>query len=327
MSSWVVTGGCGFIGVNLIARLRREGAVPSIRVVDDLSGATRDDLAAVCTFREVPAADLPPVGAPGVELVVGDVRDRQLARRATRGAGTVVHLAACSEVQASLADPVTDCETNVLGTLNYLIGARDAGCSSFVLAGSVATLGEQEPPIHEGKVPRPLSPYGASKAAGEAYLHAFFASYGLPTVTLRFANVYGPRSETKGAVIPKFIRRALAGEVLEIWGDGSQTRDFVYVDDLVDAIVRAARAGLGGEVFQIATHRETAVSELTALLVDLIEERTGTRATVRHGAPLKGEIRRNFSDITRARELLGWEPTTDLRQGLSATVDWFLERN
>lgn len=322
--NWVVTGGCGFIGVNLLAHLQQDDARASVRVVDDLSASTRGDLEAVCSFREVPASDLSPVGAPGVELVVGDVRDRELALRATRGADAVVHLAACSEVQASVEDPITDCQINVLGTLNYLLGARDAGCSAFVLASSVATLGEQPPPVHEGKVPRPLSPYGASKAAGEAYLHAFFGSYDLPTVALRFANVYGPWSATKSGVVAKFIRRALAGEELEIWGDGSQTRDFVYVGDLVDAILRAARADLGGEVFQIATHRETTVSEITAMLVELIEERAGVRARVRHGQPVKGEIRRNFSDVSHAKEVLGWEPATGLREGLGATVDWFL---
>lgn len=322
--NWVITGGCGFIGVNLVGRLLRDDERASVRVVDDLSASTREDLGAVCSFREVSATDLPPAGAPGVDLVVGDVRDRELALRATRGADVVVHLAACSEVLRSVQDPVTDCQINVLGTLNYLVGARDAGCSAFVLASSVATLGEQPPPVHEGKVPRPLSPYGASKAAGEAYLHAFFGSYDLPTVALRFANVYGPWSATKGSVIPKFIRQALAGEDLEIWGDGSQTRDFVYVSDLVDAILAAARADVGGEVFQIATHRETTVSEITAMLVDLLDERAGVRARVRHGEPMKGEIRRNFSDISHAKEVLGWEPATGLREGLSATVDWFL---
>ncbi len=322
--TWIITGGCGFIGVNLIARLLGEDAETPIRVVDNLSASTREHLATVCSFRELPADDLPPAGAPGVELVVGDIRDRDLALRVTRGGDAVVHLAACTGVLPSVEDPVTDCETNVLGTLNYLLGAREAGCSAFVLASSGAPLGEQDPPIHEEKVPRPLSPYGASKLCGEAYLHAFHGSYDLPTVALRFSNVYGPRSGHKGSVVAKFINRALAGEVLEIWGDGSQTRDFIYIDDLVEAIVRAVRADVGGEVFQIATHRETTVSEITEMLVELIEERTGLRPEIRHGDRMKGEIQRNFSDVSKAKRVLGWEPTTELREGLATTLDWFL---
>jgi UDP-glucose 4-epimerase len=173
-------------------------------------------------------------------------------------------------------------------------------------------------------VPRPLSPYGASKLAGEGYCQAFHGSYAQPTIALRFGNVYGPRSAHKQSVVAKFIKSALSGEVLQIYGDGTQTRDFIYVDDLVEAVIAAASSGLGGEVFQIATHRETTVVELADLLVAILEEKTGRRPELKHAAPLAGEIRRNFSDISKARQLLGWQPRTDLAQGLRETVEWFM---
>jgi UDP-glucose 4-epimerase len=322
--TWLVTGGAGFIGTSLIASLRKQSPDVPIRVLDDLSASRREDLAVVSEFTEASVEAIGPMITGGVELIVGDIRDAAVVNRATAGVEVVVHLAACTGVQPSIEDPRLDCETNVLGTLNCLQAARDAGCRSFVLASSGAPLGEQSPPIHEQKVPRPLSPYGASKLAGEAYCQAFHGSYGLPTIALRFGNVYGPRSARKQSVVAKFIKCALSGEVLHIYGDGAQTRDFIYVDDLVEAVIGAASSGLGGEVFQIATHRETTVVELADRLVAILGEKTGRRPELKHTAPLAGEIRRNFSDISKARQLLGWQPRTDLVQGLSRTVDWFL---
>lgn len=322
---WLITGGCGFIGTNLVAHLLEIESGSSIRVVDNLSASAREDLGAVCDFGEVEAGGVGAMGSPGVELVVGDIKDAGLARRVVAGAEVVVHLAACTGVLPSLEDPRQDCETNVLGTLNYLEAARHAGCKAFVFASSGAPLGEHDPPIHEEKVPRPVSPYGASKLAGEGYCHAFFGSYGLATVALRFGNVYGPRSGHKQSVVAKFIKLALQRQSLKIYGAGQQTRDFIFVEDLVDAIYRAATAGVGGEVFQIATHRETTVLELTDLLVKVVRHRTGVRAMVEHTEAMAGEVMRNFSDVSKAKRVLGWEPRVGLEEGLGRTVEWFVE--
>jgi UDP-glucose 4-epimerase len=324
MTNWCITGGCGFLGVNLISRLREVQPNCAIRVVDNLSESRREDLAAVTEFREIGVEDVEPIHEPGVELVVADIRDRESSVRVVEGASAVVHFAACTGVLPSLEDPETDCGTNVLGTLNYLMAARDARCKAFIFASSGAPLGEQEPPIHEEKVPRPVSPYGASKLSGEAYCSAFYGSFGLPTLALRFGNVYGPRSEHKNSIVAKFIKLALDGQSLVIYGNGSQTRDFVFVDDLVEAVRAAAASGIGGEVFQIATHRETSVSELTAVLSELLRERAGIDTVVEFTEPMAGEIQRNFSDISKARRFLGWKPQVELRDGLRRTVDWFL---
>ena len=323
--NWLITGGCGFIGARLIDHLNGDGA--NIRVVDDLSVGTREDLGAVSDFRDVDVDALE--GAPnGVELVVGDIRDAALALSASRGVDVIVHLAANTGVQPSIQDPRLDCTTNVIGTLNYLEAARENGVPRFVFASSGGTvIGDVVPPIREDMVPRPKSPYGASKSACEGYLCAYHGSFGIDTVALRFANVYGPGSSHKNSVVAKFIRRALAGEVLEIYGDGSQTRDFIFIDDLVGAIVRAATAGgVGGEVFQIATSRETTVNEIAELLVPLLSETGIGEVQLRHAAPLPGEIRRNYSDTSKAEERLGWQAEIELPEGLARTIAWFLEQ-
>jgi UDP-glucose 4-epimerase len=323
---WLVTGGCGFIGRGLIADLVREGG-HGVRVVDDLSAGTRADLAAVGPFTEVAVATVGPVPPEGVELVVGDVRDESLAPRVAAGADVIVHLAANTGVQPSVEDPRADCLTNVIGTLNVLEAARATLGSRVVFASSGAPVGEREPPIHEELAPRPASPYGASKLAGEGYCSAYWRSFGVPAVALRFGNVYGPLSGHKNSVVAKFIRAALEGEPWEIWGDGRQTRDFIYIDDLVRAIRRAAEVdGIGGEIFQIATSAETTVHELAEVLAATLARLGVPRAPIAHTPPKAGDVRRSFSDTSKAARVLGWKAETPLPVGLETTVRWFLDR-
>jgi UDP-glucose 4-epimerase len=323
---WLVTGGCGFIGRSLVQDLLAEGG-HSVRIVDNLSVGTRGDLAAVCRFREAVADGLRAMGsAGGVELVEGDILDAELAVRAAAGADVIVHLAANTGVGPSVEDPRADCVTNVIGTLNYLEAARHAGVARFVFASSGAPVGECRPPIHEELPAHPVSPYGASKLAGEGYCSAYFRSFGVQTVALRFGNVYGPNSGHKGSVVAKFIRAAMAGETLEIYGDGGQTRDFIYIDDLVAAVRAAAsREGVGGEVFQIATSAETTVQELAGSLLDALEAAGVPRPLVQHGPTRVGDVRRNFSDTSKALARLGWEARVRLPDGLARTVAWFQE--
>ncbi len=325
--NWLITGGCGFIGAALVRSLWLEGG-HRIRVLDNLSTGTREDLAAVCDFAEVsPNCALQAGGGTDlVELVVADVLDEQSVLDAARGVDVIVHLAANTGVAPSVEDPRADCMTNVVGTLNCLEAARRNGVGRFVFASSGAPVGECEPPIHEEKVPRPVSPYGASKLAGEAYCSAYSRTFGIDTVVLRFGNVYGPGSGHKSSVVAKFIKQAFAGEPLEIYGDGGQTRDFIYIDDLVQAIRLAAReAGVGGEVFQIATSRETSVNELVTALVEVLREKGIEPPPVRHGDTRPGDVRRNYSDTTKAKHILGWTVSTSLDTGLRRTVNWFLD--
>lgn len=320
---WLVTGGCGFLGVNLVSALIAQGG-NGIRIIDNLSVGTRADLRRVADFREIDTAYDAPVPESGVELVVGDILDAAAVARAARGADVLVHFAANAGVAQSVADPLGDCMINVVGTVNCLEAARVRQVSRFIFASSGASIGNCQPPIHENLAARPVSPYGASKLAGEGYCAAFAQSFGMATVALRFGNVYGPGSGRKSSVVAAFIARALAGEPLIVYGDGQQTRDFVYVDDLIRAVCLAATAGgVGGEIFQIATSRETSVEELLGELLPLLRD-AGLVPQIKRDAPRIGDVRRNFSDTAKARQMLDWQAEIGLREGLSRTLRWFL---
>jgi UDP-glucose 4-epimerase len=310
---WLVTGGCGFIGRNLVRLLLAQPG-HEIRVFDNLSVGTRADLAVVTG----PSSDR-------VELISGDIGDEDELERAAAGMDVLVHLAANTGVGPSVADPRRDCRLNVVGTLNALEACRAAGVSRFVFASSGAPVGECEPPIHEEVPAHPVSPYGASKLAGEAYCSAYKRSFGIDTVALRFGNCYGPFSGHKRSIVAKFICQAFAKEPWEIFGDGHQTRDFIFVEDIAAAIILAARVpGIGGEVFQIATSAETTVVELATRLAALLHSHGIMVPPPRFEAPRVGDVRRNFSDTTKARTTLGWTARVNLDEGLNRTLRWFL---
>lgn len=325
--NWLITGGCGFIGTALIRSLKEEGN-HGIRVIDNLTVGNRDDLKTAADFTEKPAESPGPIDPDGpVELVVGDITDADLALRAAEGADVIVHLAANTGVLPSVEDPRGDCRTNVFGTLNFLEAARHNGVGRFVFASSGGTvIGDAEPPIHEEMAPHPVAPYGASKLAGEGYCSAYFQTFDIQTVALRFGNVYGPLSGHKNSVVARFIKRASGGEVLEIYGDGGQTRDYIFIGDLIRALkLSATTDGVGGETFQIATSAETTVQELTDKLIPALAEAGIKDVEVRYTEARRGEVRRNFADTSKAKRLLGWQAEVDLDEGLRRTVEWFME--
>lgn len=301
----LVTGGCGFIGANLVRRIR-SGPGWQVTIVDDMRTGRRSYVAPELA-----------------DVIEGDVADPAVLERALEGVDAVVHLASQTGVLPSVEDPARDFAGSILPTFRVLEGCRQQGVQRVVFASSGAAVGDVEPPIHENVVPRPLSPYGAGKLAGEAYVQGYAGSFGMETAALRFSNVYGPFSLHKDNAIPNFIRRCLAGERLEIYGDGSQTRDFIHVHDLCDGIVGAVAAdGLaGGEVFQLGTSVETSVVELA----QLIQEVTGAEAEIDFEERRAGEVHRSRVDISKAQRLLGFEPAIPLRDGLAQTAGWYRE--
>lgn len=328
--NWLITGGCGFIGTSLVRRLTEEGD-HFVRLVDNLSVGNREDLRSVCNFTETEASMIdsgaPGPGRnndPGVELVVGDIRDEGLALRISKNMDVIVHLAANTGVAPSVEDPRLDCITNVIGTLNYLEAARHNGVGHFIFASSGAPIGECVPPIHEELPAHPVSPYGASKLAGEGYCSAYYRTFGVKTISLRFGNVYGARSKNKNSAVAKFFKRALNGEKLEIYGDGNQTRDFIYIDDLVQAIILASKLDQGGEIFQIATYRETTVNEIAQAIKAIVEAETNMKVDIEYGESRLGDVMRNYSDISKAKKILGFEPKYDLKSGLYRTFKYFM---
>jgi len=323
VNNWMITGGCGFLGTSLIKKILKESPNANIRILDNLTVGTEEDLSEVSRYKKINVSDIK--GSPiGVELAVGDIRDYQSCLKASIGVECVVHFAANTGVGPSVEDPRLDMEANIIGVFNALEASRQNNVDKFIFASSGAPVGEVlNPPIHEEMPSHPVSPYGASKLAGEGYCSAYYLSYGLKTISLRFGNVYGPRSKYKSSIVAKFIKQACSGEVCEIYGDGSQTRDFIYIDDLINAVIKSSEANVGGEVFQIAAGKETTINEVCEIIseklldknIDMKINKTETRI---------GDVLRNFSDTSKANKVLRWSNQENLDSGIEKTVDYFI---
>ncbi|HEY7281183.1 MAG TPA: SDR family oxidoreductase [Actinomycetota bacterium] len=306
----LVTGGAGFIGSNLVRALLERG--DAVRVLDNLSTGRSSNLDGV---RE------------GVEFVEGSVANLATVSRACEGVDRVFHEAAIPSVARSVAAPLASHESNATGTLNVLMAALQAGVSRVVYASSSSVYGDSdELPARETFRPKPLSPYAVSKLAGEQYLGAFHASFGLPTVALRYFNVFGPRQDPGSeyaAVVPRFATAALTGGPVTIYGDGQQSRDFTFVGDVVQANLLAADAPpeAFGRVFNVAYNESHSVNELLRDIRALVPDVEQPPPV--HAPPRAGEIRDSQADYTAAHEVLGYTPRFTFRDGLRETVEWF----
>jgi UDP-glucose 4-epimerase len=312
----LVTGGSGFIGSHLVQALLRSDAV--VRVLDNLATGRRANLDEAlelsgrrerCTFVE------------------GDVTDRLAVREAMRGVDYVLHQAALPSVQRSVDDPFSSHVVNVEGTLNVLVAAREAGVRRLVYASSSSVYGDSPTlPKREDMPTYPLSPYAATKLAAEAYCRAFTRVYGLETVSLRYFNVFGPRQDPLSpyaAVVPRFIEALLQGRRPVIFGDGKQSRDFTYIENVVQANLLAMHApGVGGEVFNIACGESVDLQTVLGLLAEF----TGQPLHPEHQPPRAGDVRHSLADISKARQLLGYRPAISFREGLRQTVEYFRQR-
>ena len=309
MAVWLVTGGAGFIGSNLVRALVADGE--TVRVIDDLSTGRIENLSGL-------------VGTAGaVELIDGSILDAYALGRAVPGATYVVHLAAQPSVERSMRDPAETHSINASGTLRVLEAARRHGVQRMVLASSAAVYGEEPTlPKHEDLPSAPLSPYAATKVVGEVYGQVYSCSLGLEVVALRFFNVYGPRQDPQSqysSVIPAFVDRLRQGTPPRVQGDGGQTRDFVFVGDVVRAIRLACTAPeAAGQVVNVASGRQTSLLELLEALRGLFPDAPPPE----FGAPRPGDIRHSVAAVDRARERLGFEAETTLVDGLSETVAW-----
>ena len=304
---YLVTGGAGFIGSHLVEELVKQGQ--RVRVIDNLSTGKRKNIE---PFRGK------------IEFIDGDIRDLGLVRKAMDGVDYVLHQAAVPSVPRSVKDPLTTNAANVDGTLNILIAARDADVKRVVYASSSSVYGDTPTlPKQEGMKPQPRSPYAVSKLAGELYCQAFYHVYGLETVALRYFNVFGPRQDPESqyaAVVPKFITALLRGEPPTIFGDGEQSRDFTYVDNVVAANLLAAKAsGVAGEVFNIACGERITINELARMLTEII----GVNIEPEYTPPRPGDVLHSLADISKAQKLLGYKIKVDFERGLQKTVEWY----
>ena len=305
MSNYLVTGGAGFIGSHLSEELVRRGH--RVRVLDNLSTGKRKNLEHI----------------PGVELLVGDVADLDMCRRAVEGIDYVLHQGAIASVPRSVLDPIVSNNANVTGTLNILLAARDAKVKRLVFAGSSSVYGDLPTlPKREDMPTKPQSPYALQKLVAEQYCQMFTQLYGFETVTIRYFNVFGPRQDPGSpysGVISLFATALLEGRVPTIYGDGGQTRDFTYVANIVDGVLRACEApGIGGEVINVATAGRISLNHLLATINDIV----GTSIEPIYEESRVGDVRDSQADISKAAALLGYAPIVTFEDGLRRTLDW-----
>jgi nucleoside-diphosphate-sugar epimerase len=306
---FLVTGGAGFIGSHLTEELVQRGH--QVRVVDDFSTGKKKNIA---SFLDK------------IELIEGDIRDIEVCRRAAKGIDFVLHQAALTSVPYSIENPLLTNEINIKGTLNLLLASRDATVQRYVFASSAAVYGDDPHlPKKEEVVGASLSPYALSKRVGEMFCQLFTRTFGLSTVCLRYFNIFGPRQDPASqyaSVIPLFISRMLKNEKPVIFGDGEQTRDFLFVSNVVEANMLAVKADSSeGEVFNIGYGEETSINELTRKINEILK----MNIRPAYDEPRPGDIKGSFADISRARKMLKYEPTVDFSEGLKRTIRWYEE--
>ena len=306
MSKYLVTGGAGFIGSHLTEELVRRGH--TVRVADSLITGKRSNLDHI----------------NGVEFLEGDLADEAFARRAADGVDYVLHQAAIPSVPRSVKDPITSNRANVDATLNVLVAARDAKVKRLVFAGSSSAYGNTPTlPKHEGMPTNPLSPYALQKVIGEQYLQMFTTLYGLETVSIRYFNVFGPRQDPSSpysGVISVFATALLENRSPKIYGDGEQTRDFTYVANVVDGVLRACEArGASGEVINVATAGRISLNDLFRTMRDIV----GAQVEPAYVEPRAGDVKDSQADISKAQRILGYTPLVSFEEGLRQTIAWY----
>jgi nucleoside-diphosphate-sugar epimerase len=307
MANYLVTGGAGFIGSHIVERLVRDGQ--RVRVFDNFTSGKRANLAG---FDK------------DVEIFEGDLRNPGDCAKACKGVEVVFHEGAVPSVPKSVADPVTSHQANVDGTFNILMAARDASCRRLIFAASSSAYGDlPELPKREAVRPEPLSPYAANKLMGEYYLRVFSLCYGLETLSLRYFNVFGPRQDPKSeyaAAIPAFVTSILKDEPPVIYGDGEQTRDFTYIDNVVQANMLAAKAPkTNGEVVNVACGESVTVNQIIGQINKLV----GKNVKCKYVPTRPGDVKHSLADISAARKLLGFEPLVMFDEGLRLAIDWY----
>ncbi|MSU54443.1 MAG: SDR family oxidoreductase [Candidatus Staskawiczbacteria bacterium] len=312
MKKYLVTGGAGFIGSNIVKKILANGDFA--RVVDNLSTGRRENIEEFFTN-------------PHFEFMEGDLIDMQVAKDAVKGMDFVLHQAAIPSVQRSVEDPLKSHDTNSNGTLNMLIAARDEKIKRFVYAASSSVYGENpDLPKKEDMPVMPISPYALQKYTGERYCQIFFKLYGLPTVCLRYFNIFGPKQDLRSqysAVIPMFINALLNGKAPVVYGDGQQSRDFTFIDNVISANLLAVESEKGfGEVFNIGCGGQISLNQLLEDIKDILKVDTKTD----YQTGRVGDVSHSRADISKAEKILGYKPVVSFREGLTKTIEWYQKK-
>ncbi|MBN2211386.1 MAG: SDR family oxidoreductase [Sedimentisphaerales bacterium] len=310
MTKALVTGGAGFIGSNMVRFLLEKGQ--EVRVLDNFFAGKRENLTEV---------------ADRIELIEGDIRDRNTVAKACEGVEVIYHLAAMGSVPRSMKDPLTYNDVNVTGTLNMLYAGRDAKVRRLVFASSSSVYGQSEVlPQHEELPLAPISPYGATKAIGEIYCRTFYETYGFESICLRYYNVFGPRQDPTSqyaAAIPLFVSALLRDKAPTIFDDGEQSRGFTYISNVLDANWKAANVSVGrGEAMNISTANAVTVNTVVNTIRELLHKQ---HIKPKYDPPRPGDIKHSLADVRRAKEIIGYEPTVSFDEGIRQAIDWYRE--
>lgn len=307
MNKFLVTGGAGFIGSHIVEELVKSGH--PVRVLDNFLTGKKENIEAMQNE---------------IELIIGDIRDLDACHKAAEGIDVVLHQAALVSVSRSIEDPLLSHDINVNGTLNILLASRDAGAKKLLFASSASLYGDTLPlPNQEDMLETPLSPYAISKLICEKYCQVFSQIYGLSTVCFRYFNVFGPRQDPSShyaAVVPSFITKMLKGERCTIYGDGAQTRDFIYVKNVVEANLSVLdKNNVSGEVINVASGKETSINDLAEEIAKILN----FDAAPEHEESRQGDVRHSYADISKLKELLKYTPPVPFQEGLAETIQWY----
>ena len=314
----LVTGGCGFIGTSLVAKLSKCNNY-EITIIDNFSSSYLKNFKR--SFLLIAGNKL---NISKIKIIKGDITNTNLLLKNTKKIDCIIHLAASAGVDVSIKNPYYDFKNNVVGFINLIEAARLNKVKKIIIASSGASVGNAKPPINEKINPKPVSPYGASKLTNEIYSYAYSLSYNLNPIVLRFSNVYGPGSDFKQSVISKFIKDYMQKSINQIYGNGKQTRDFIYIDDLISAIEKCiTNKKIFNEIFQISSAREVKISEINKIIVNELKLIGYKKLKTIYKPERKGDVFKNFSDNSKAKRMLNWKPKQNLIQGIKKTIKYF----
>lgn len=304
----LVTGGTGFIGINLVIKLLEKGN--EVFIIDNLINSNTEVIDSISNKN--------------LKFINKDITSN--ISRFFKNIDVVYHMAALSGVRESVQYPDLWFKTNVVGTFNILEECRKNKIKKIIMASSGSVIGNTTPPLNEDMPMKPISPYGASKACMEVYTTAYGYSYDMDIVSLRFSNVYGPYSALKTSLVAKFIKHILNNEEILIYGDGKQTRDFIFVDDLISAIIKCSSEEVKTNIFQVCSGIETSVNEITSLILELMRDKGFSHKQLINIEAQVGDVKTNYADNSKIKRLIGWKPQINLNSGLDKTISWFLSR-
>jgi len=319
----LITGGLGFIGSNFVELLLSKKSVRKIVIIDNFSKSSTKYLDTITKYKMFSSVQSYKSSSSKVQVIKSDINDKDFAFKITKNIDYIIHLAAESGVDVSINKPYESFQTNVLGAYNYIEASRRNNIKRFIFASSGAVFGNTKPPLKETNPRAPISPYGSSKLTIETFCETYSNVFGLNTTILRFSNAYGPYSLHKQSIVSKFINNILSKKAIVVNGDGSITRDYIHVSDICNAIYKSIKDTNGAKTYHVGTGKETSIKELIRIFK---KECINHNISIKYGSNRVGDMKKNYTSITKIKKYLKWSPKMSLQKGFSQTFKWFLSQ-